>query len=413
MYIRSTVLVLIAFSGASVLLMHIPRAWAAGADSYTKLLLHADGGNGTTVLQDFAYTPHVMTANGNAAISTAQKKFGTGSMVFDGDGDFYSAVDSADFEMGAGDFTMDLWVYPTSVTGNAGIVGKGDSSAYGSFLIYRGAGTYYFFATSATGSWTICAISMGTATINTWTHLAIVRNGSTFTSYNNGVAQTTCSSSGTLLDDATALFIGKQYTGGVYFAGYLDEVRISKGIARWTANFTPPTQAYAGGITLSNEATITGNASVLGTLAKGAGTFVIDHPLDPKNKLLYHSFVESPNMMNIYDGIATLDENGNATIELPSYFLALNRDFRYLGTPIGEPMPNLFVKTEVRRRYFIWGDTILKISGGAPNGRISWQVTGTRHDPFARLRPIRVEVPKGPDEIVDVGEFVCPECYAK
>lgn len=154
------------------------------------------------------------------------------------------------------------------------------------------------------------------------------------------------------------------------------------------------------------------NLIVDGTVSKGSGSFVIDHPLDPKNKLLYHSFVESPDVKNIYDGIATLDKNGEATIELPVYFLALNKDFRYLGTPIGQPMPNLFVKQEVRKRFFgLFGRPVFKISGGAPNGRVSWQVTGIRQDPLITLRPIRVEVEKGPDQLVGKGEYLHPDVY--
>ena len=84
-----------------------------------------------------------------------------------------------------------------------------------------------------------------------------------------------------------------------------------------------------------------------GAISKGSGTFVIDHPLDPKNKLLYHSFVESPDAKNLYDGVATLDSNGEAQIRLPGYFMALNKDFRYQMKPIGAPMPNLYVKDEI------------------------------------------------------------------
>src|SRR5690606_1929323 len=70
-------------------------------------------------------------------------------------------------------------------------------------------------------------------------------------------------------------------------------------------------------VNFSGTVSVSGGVSVLGSLSKGSGTFVIDHPLDPENKLLYHSFVESPDVKNIYDGIVTLDENGEATVELP------------------------------------------------------------------------------------------------
>jgi len=168
-----------------------------------------------------------------------------------------------------------------------------------------------------------------------------------------------------------------------------------------------PVSGQSGSTSLTENVSVTGDASVIGAISKGSGTFVIDHPLDPRNMLLYHSFVESPDVKNIYDGIAELDENGKATIELPSYFLALNKDFRYLATPIGEPMPNLHITREVRKRFLgLFGDIVFTISGGEPGGRISWQVTGIRHDPYILARPIINEVEKGPDAPLEVGEFL-------
>jgi hypothetical protein len=160
-----------------------------------------------------------------------------------------------------------------------------------------------------------------------------------------------------------------------------------------------------GKTTLTSNVTVTATTSVIGAISKGSGSFVIDHPLDPKNKLLYHSFFESPDAKNWYDGITELDKDGKATIELPSYFLALNKDFRYLGTPLGEPMPNLHLSVEVRKRFLgLWGTPMFKIAGGEPNGRVSWQVTGIRHDPYILARPIVPEVEKGPGQIVPKGE---------
>ncbi|MBI4088443.1 hypothetical protein HY418_03660 [Candidatus Kaiserbacteria bacterium] len=170
--------------------------------------------------------------------------------------------------------------------------------------------------------------------------------------------------------------------------------------------------SQASAVSIKSNVTVTGEASVLGALSKGSGSFVIDHPLDPKNKLLYHSFVESPDVKNLYDGLVTLDEGGAAIIELPAYFLALNKDFRYLATPMGEPMPELYLSSEVRKRFLgLYGSPVLKIAGGVPNGRVSWQVTGVRHDLYILANPIRVEVEKGPGELVDKGEYICPECY--
>jgi hypothetical protein len=163
--------------------------------------------------------------------------------------------------------------------------------------------------------------------------------------------------------------------------------------------------ASSGGVTITTGVAATQNISVTGTISKGSGTFVIDHPLDPKNKLLYHSFVESPDVKNLYDGVATLNDKGEATIELPDYFLALNRDFRYLATGISGPMPNLHLKEETHRKWF-FGKIVFSIAGGTPAGTISWQVTGIRHDPFIEKNPILTEVEKSSETLVNKGECI-------
>jgi len=144
-----------------------------------------------------------------------------------------------------------------------------------------------------------------------------------------------------------------------------------------------------------------GNVNVTGTLSKGGGSFKIDHPLDPANKYLYHSFVESPDMMNIYNGNVTLDANGEAWVELPAYFEALNKDFRYQLTAIGAPGPNLYIAQKISGNRF-------KVAGGTPGMEVSWQVTGIRHDPFAEAHRIQVEVEKTGKER---GKYIHPKEY--
>ena len=174
-------------------------------------------------------------------------------------------------------------------------------------------------------------------------------------------------------------------------------------------NYTPTAGCHTD-ITLTKDAVVTGDASVIGTISKGSGTFVIDHPLDPKNRLLYHSFVESPEAKNMYDGIVTIDAYGEATIILPRYFMALNKDYVYLANAIDEPMPNLHLKRGVRREWFI-GAPSFRIAGGEPGGTISWQVTGTRKDPFILKYPIIPEVWKSDNTIVPKGECIfAPLC---
>jgi hypothetical protein len=141
--------------------------------------------------------------------------------------------------------------------------------------------------------------------------------------------------------------------------------------------------------------------NVVGTLTKTTGSFKIDHPLDPANKYLYHSFVESPDMMNIYSGVIVLDANGEAVVGLPDWFEALNRDFRYQLTPVGAPGPNLYIAEEVASNQF-------KIAGGKPGSKVSWQVTGIRQDVYANAHRIQVEVDKAP---TDRGHYLFPELY--
>lgn len=139
--------------------------------------------------------------------------------------------------------------------------------------------------------------------------------------------------------------------------------------------------------------------NVRGTLSKGSGSFVIDHPQDPANKILAHSFVESPDVKNIYDGIAKLDGNGEAVIKLPDYYDALNKDSRYQFFALDEAMPGLYIKEEEKDNQFT-------IAGGIPGGKISWQITGIRHDAYILANPMRVEIPKGPDTLVKKGECI-------
>lgn len=144
-----------------------------------------------------------------------------------------------------------------------------------------------------------------------------------------------------------------------------------------------------------------GRLHVNGTLSKNSGSFKIDHPLDPANKYLYHSFVESPDMMNIYNGVAVLDASGNATITLPDWFEALNKDFRYQLTAIGAPAPNLYVAQEVSGNHFA-------IAGGQSGQKVSWQVTGIRHDAYADAHRIPVEEDKTGAEH---GKYLHPELF--
>jgi hypothetical protein len=143
-----------------------------------------------------------------------------------------------------------------------------------------------------------------------------------------------------------------------------------------------------------------GDVDVDGNLSKAAGSFKIDHPLDPANKYLYHSFVESPDMMNIYNGNATTDEQGSAVVQLPEWFETLNRDFRYQLTVIGQ-FAQAIVASKVANHQFA-------IKTDKPNVEVSWQVTGIRQDAWANAHRIPVEVPKADR---DRGLYLHPELF--
>ena len=108
-----------------------------------------------------------------------------------------------------------------------------------------------------------------------------------------------------------------------------------------------PCTLLQGRVDMTGDVNMSGPLSITGPLEKPGGSFKIDHPLDPANKYLSHSFVESPDMKNVYDGVVILDDKGEAVIELPDWFSALNKDFRYQLTAIGAPAPNLHIAEEI------------------------------------------------------------------
>ena len=145
-----------------------------------------------------------------------------------------------------------------------------------------------------------------------------------------------------------------------------------------------------------------GNLTVTGQITKGSGSFRIDHPLDPANQYLSHSFVESPDMMNIYNGNVTTNARGLTTVVLPDYFEALNGDFRYQLTVIGQ-FAQAIVAKEIDHGRFT-------IKTSRPNVKVSWQVTGIRHDAYANAHRIPVTEDK---PAVEQGTYLHPDVYAQ
>jgi len=189
---------------------------------------------------------------GNTQISTTQSKFGGSSMYFDGSGDYLLGPWNPPTDLGAGDFTIEFWMYPTAVgqSSVSYLFNLATNASFGPILIAQSAGGYgiVLYSSSTGSSWNLASgSSFGTATANDWNHVALTRYGADVRLFLNGVLGTTLNWS------TTALLTGSTYRpnigsgGGVantFYTGYMQDLRVTKGIARYTRNFTPPTTAF-------------------------------------------------------------------------------------------------------------------------------------------------------------------------
>ena len=213
--------------------------------SNVSLLLLGNGSNGSTTFYDYSAYNHSVTANGDAQNSTAQKKFGLSSMLFDGNGDYVSIGDDTSFDFGSGDFTIEFWVYLNSVSGNQNFIHKRISSDDKNwlFLSVNSSGDLRFWATSNSSTWDIADnFSFGNTALSSgqWYHIALVRNGTEIAAYVDGTkASNTITTSESISAGSYDVVIGGESTW--WLNGYIDDLRITKGVARYTSNFTPPT----------------------------------------------------------------------------------------------------------------------------------------------------------------------------
>jgi hypothetical protein len=233
----------------------VPQTTPFTSDANTVLLLHMDNDVGSTAFDDDGNTGHSVTTNGNVIqveghgvtavadtkTENTQKKFGVTSGYFDGTGDYLTVPDSGDWDFGSGDFTIDFWAYIPSLPGTFYCFISHGTNATNvfSFLVYSD-GKYYVQLKVADSN--VMLMNMvGTMVAETWTHLALVKEGSTYTLYDDGVSIND-ETYATAWPDFTGLMtIGYRLVDTSYpMAGYIDELRISKGIARWTANFQVP-----------------------------------------------------------------------------------------------------------------------------------------------------------------------------
>jgi hypothetical protein len=265
----------------------------------------------------------------------------------------------------------------------------------------------------STGSFSANNINLTTLDVSATNNLAIIANATggdaailAGSDTNSGVAGTSVSGDGVFGDSTNGNGVEGDSGGADGFGVYgrnsatdsiaiygIDNTAESIGVAA-----IGPFALVANGTTFAGE--FIGNVEVEGSLSKDGGSFKIDHPLDPANKYLYHSFVESPDMMNIYNGNVTTDAAGEAVVALPEWFETLNRDFRYQLTVLGQ-FAQAIVSGKVANHQF-------SIKTDKPNVEVSWQVTGIRQDAWANAHRIPVEEMKPEKER---GFYRHPELY--
>ena len=185
---------------------------------------------------------------GNAQISTAQSKFGGSSIAFDGSGDYLVASDTPAYDFGSGNFTIEFWIY-RAATGDFMPIEKTINGQFGSWYIqFTTATNVISWNCSSTGASNnmFNNVSFGTLpSLNTWYHVAVVRNGSAFTGYINGTGTSIGTSTATIFKSTYGITVGAHNgSASFYLNGYMDDIRITRGIARYTANFTPPTAPF-------------------------------------------------------------------------------------------------------------------------------------------------------------------------
>lgn len=236
-----------AYGGDDVELSALHLYESGGGDpafANVSVLLHFDGANGSAVFTDSSATPNSVAAYGGATISTAQSKFG-GAALAAGIGGVSIPHSDAINPIGA-DFTVEMWVRASALSGNGIVFNKANDTAgdfpYQVYVTTSGAVVFHSYGSSSP-RFTITTPG-GVVTLNTWVHLAFVRSGSTFSVYADGTPVGSATYSGALSSNAFPLSIGSYSMGGYPFKGHIDDFRFTLGLARYTAAFVPPAAPF-------------------------------------------------------------------------------------------------------------------------------------------------------------------------
>ena len=204
------------------------------------LLLYGNGINGSTSIIDSSPSPKTVTAFGNAQISTAQSKFGGSSIAFDGTGDYLSIPASSSFAFGLADFTVELWLY-RSGSGQQHLYEGRDLVATNMILLYvNSSNQLAYYANNA-----LAIATTAVPALNAWAHVALCRASGNSRLFLDGVqVGSTFADSTNIVAPPTTVNIGANPLGNTPLNGYIDDLRITKGVARYTANFTPPVSQF-------------------------------------------------------------------------------------------------------------------------------------------------------------------------
>jgi hypothetical protein len=185
-------------------------------------------------------TAKTVTANGNAQVSTAQNKFGSASALFDGTTDYLSVATSTDFGFGTGDFTIEGWFYKTSASSQWIFDTRSTTPQVSVAVQSQSNGTIRLLVNGV-----FVVTSSNSHSTNAWNHLAISRDSGVTRLFINGVVSTNTYTDTNNYGSTKPLVIGAQYNGTTAYIGYVDDFRVTKGLARYTATFTAPTAAFA------------------------------------------------------------------------------------------------------------------------------------------------------------------------
>lgn len=268
-----------------------------------ELLANLNGSDAATSYT--AETGQSFSFFGNAELDTAQKKFGTASLLMDGTGDYTTVPDSTDWDFGTGDFTVDFWVRFNDKTGNQIFFGQYPDGDNNWRLIKNSSGTIsmiFLIGASAKGSYTTS--SAPTINNDTWYHFAFARNGTTGLIFLGGTSlaltETTAFGTNDTGTRASVLYVGTDDSSGSFLNGWMDSARITKGTALWTADFAPPESEYS----IVNDITLT------------------DIPLGPDGtttRYVYRTVGNSSRVNVLADNtlylIATISDNSTRTID--------------------------------------------------------------------------------------------------